>query len=176
MMPKKLLLAAAVPALLGAAWLLHTRQHKRGTLPKDTRIVRLLVRKSVRRMEAYDAAGRLLKSYPVALGFQPVGHKQFEGDGKTPEGIYTINERNPNSAFHKNLGISYPNAADTAFAQAQGKSAGGLIKIHGLRNGHDIGKAHLLSDWTHGCIAVTNPEIDELYELVAEHAEIEIRP
>ena len=128
-------------------------------------------------MDAYDAQCRLLKTYPVALGFNPVGHKQFEGDGKTPEGHYIINDRNPNSGYHKNLGVSYPNDADRAYAATQGKSAGGNIKIHGMRNGMGaIGAQHLHLDWTHGCIAVTDGEIDELYALVKPQAEIEILP
>lgn len=145
-------------------------------LPENTRITRLVVDKAARRMSAFSD-GRLVKTYDISLGSNPVGHKQFEGDGKTPEGIYRINERNPNSRYHKNLGISYPNAADRRFAQSQGKSAGGLIKIHGLRNGMGaIGRRHLKYDWTAGCIAVTDEEIDELYRSVVHNAEIEIRP
>ena len=146
-------------------------------LPADSEIAKLVVRKADHEMDAYDAQGRLLKTYPVALGFNPVGHKQFEGDGKTPEGRYTINDRNPNSGYHKNLGVSYPNDADRAYAAAQGKSAGGDIKIHGMRNGMGtIGAQHLHRDWTHGCIAVTDGEIDELFALVKPQAEIEILP
>ena len=146
-------------------------------LPADSEIAKLVVRKADREMDAYDAQDRLLKTYPVALGFNPVGHKQFEGDGKTSEGRYTINDRNPNSGYHKNLGISYPNEADLAYAASQGKSAGGDIKIHGMRNGMGaIGAQHLHRDWTHGCIAVTDGEIDELYALVKPQAEIEILP
>ena len=111
-------------------------------LPADSEIAKLVVRKADREMDAYDAQGRLLKTYPVALGFNPVGHKQFEGDGKTPEGRYIINDRNPNSGYHKNLGVSYPNDADRAYAAAQGKSAGGDIKIHGMRNGMGAIGAH----------------------------------
>ena len=145
-------------------------------LPEDAVIDRLVVHKSKRTMSAYSQ-GRLLKTYPISLGKQPVGHKQFEGDGKTPEGKYRINERNPNSGYHKNLGVSYPNDADRAYAAAQGKSAGGDIKIHGMRNGMGaIGAQHLHRDWTHGCIAVTDGEIDELYALVKPQAEIEILP
>ena len=146
-------------------------------LPADSEIAKLVVRKADREMDAYDAQGRLLKTYPVALGFNPVGHKQFEGDGKTPEGRYIINDRNPNSGYHKNLGVSYPNEADKAYAAAQGKSPGGLIKIHGIKNGWgSIGKRHLQRDWTDGCIAVTDEEIDELYRSVKHNAEIEILP
>lgn len=119
----------------------------------------------------------MLKIYPIALGFNPIGRKQFQGDGKTPEGVYRINERNPNSAYHKNLGISYPNAADKAYAAGQGKAPGGLIKIHGLPNGQGfIGRQHLRLDWTDGCIAVTDDEIDELYRSVVHNAPIDIRP
>ncbi|QNS16210.1 L,D-transpeptidase family protein [Mannheimia bovis] len=146
------------------------------SLPEGIEITRLVVLKGQRQMFAYNG-DKLIKIYPISLGFNPIGHKQFEGDGKTPEGIYTINERNKNSNYHKNLGISYPNSQDKAFAEAQGKSAGGLIKIHGLHNGFgDIGRNHLLKDWTHGCIAVTNEEIDELFSSVIHRAEIEIKP
>ena len=145
-------------------------------LPENAVIDRLVVHKSKRTMSAYSQ-GRLLKTYPISLGKQPVGHKQFEGDGKTPEGKYRINERNPNSGYHKNLGVSYPNEADKAYAAAQGKSPGGLIKIHGMKNGWGfIGKKHLQRDWTNGCIAVTDEEVDELYRSVKHNAEIEILP
>ena len=145
-------------------------------LPEDAVIDRLVVHQSKRTMSAYSQ-GKLLKTYPIALGKQPVGHKHFEGDGKTPEGKYRINDRNPNSAYHKNLGVSYPNETDKAYAAAQGKSPGGLIKIHGIKNGWgSIGKRHLQRDWTDGCIAVTDEEIDELYRSVKHNAEIEILP
>ena len=145
-------------------------------LPEYAVIDRLVVHKSKRTMSAYSK-GKLLKTYPIALGKQPVGHKHFEGDGKTPEGKYRINDRNPNSAYHKNLGVSYPNEADKTYAAAQGKSPGGLIKIHGIKNGWgSIGKRHLQRDWTDGCIAVTDEEIDELYRSVKHNAEIEILP
>lgn len=140
-------------------------------------IDRLVVFKSKREMYAYSGE-ELVKIYPIALGKNPIGHKQFEGDNRTPEGVYTINERNPNSAYYKNLGISYPNEQDIAYAESQGKSAGGLIKIHGIRNGYGnlIGYRHLLTDWTEGCIAVTNPEMDELFYAVEHNAIIDIRP
>lgn len=145
-------------------------------LPNNATITRLVVFKNERQMWAYDH-DKLLKIYPISLGGTPVGHKQFEGDQKTPEGIYRINERNPHSSYHKNLGISYPNANDKAYAASQGKSAGGLIKIHGLPNKlPDIGRQHLRYDWTDGCIAVTNNEIDELFNAVVHNAEIDIRP
>ncbi|MFD2601149.1 L,D-transpeptidase family protein [Flavobacterium suzhouense] len=143
-------------------------------LPKGTIIDKLVVRKSERKMEAYSE-GNLIKTYNVALGKDPVGHKQFEGDNKTPEGIYIINDRNPRSAYYKNLGVSYPNATDKSNALKLGKPAGGDIKIHGLRNDKGyMGKLHKMKDWTAGCIAVTNDEMDELYATVKQNAEIEI--
>jgi len=97
------------------------------------------------------------------LGRNPVGHKEFEGDKKTPEGIYTINDKNPNSGYYKNLGVSYPNAQDIENAKKLGKPAGGDIKIHGIRNYCGIiGKFQRWADWTYGCIAPTNREMEEI--------------
>lgn len=156
--------------IIAIAWYWYPSTH----LPDGTTIDKLVVYKAARKMEAYSDS-KLVKTYNIALGKEPVGHKQFEGDNKTPEGIYTINARNPNSGYHKNLGVSYPNAADKAFADKQGKSPGGHIKIHGLRNDSGyIGKLHRLKDWTAGCIAVTNDEVDELYAAVKKNAEIVI--
>lgn len=119
----------------------------------------------------------LLKTYKIALGKNPIGHKQFEGDFKTPEGNYKIDGKNAKSSFHKNLGISYPDENDLENAKSLGKPAGGDIKIHGLRNGKGyISKFHRWQDWTAGCIAVTDDEIDELYEAVKTGATIEIHP
>jgi len=143
-------------------------------LPNGAKIDSIVVFKSKRQLLAYSK-GNLLKKYKIALGRQPVGAKQFEGDRKTPEGIYFINDKNPNSGWHKNLGISYPNQNDIENAIAQGKTAGGNIKIHGLQNGKGyIGKFHRFKDWTLGCIALTNEEVDELYNAVIIGAEIKI--
>ncbi|HNY63031.1 MAG TPA: L,D-transpeptidase family protein [Bacteroidales bacterium] len=120
---------------------------------------------------------QVVKTYKISLGRVPKGAKEFEGDKKTPEGSYIIDDKNPNSAYHKNLGISYPNKADIEHADSLGKSPGGLIKIHGMKNGFGwIGRFHLLRDWTLGCIAVTDQEIDELYEYVKIGTPIEIKP
>lgn len=144
-------------------------------LPEDHQVDRIVVEKSQRQMHVYSG-DRLLKTYQIALGFSPEGDKQMEGDGRTPEGTYTINDRNPNSGYHLNLGISYPSEEDMREAEALGKNPGGDIKIHGLRNGLGyIGKLHRHMDWTAGCIAVTNTEMDELYERVPIGTEIEIR-
>jgi hypothetical protein len=105
-------------------------------------------------------------------GFAPEGHKQFEGDGKTPEGEYIIDRRNPNSRFHLSIGISYPNAADRAFARSQGKSPGGDIFIHG--RGKYPGSNR--DDWTWGCIAVTDREMEDIYAMVRNGTPITIKP
>ena len=118
--------------------------------------------------------GRALKTYGVDLGGAPVGDKQFEGDQKTPEGTYIIDRRNPNSRFHLSLGISYPNAQDIAEAKAMGKSPGGDIFIHGQRNPFRIGAEE--GDWTWGCIAVKNKEMEEIYAMVRNGTPITINP
>ena len=113
----------------------------------------------------------VIKAYPISLGFTPQGHKQAEGDGRTPEGIYWINRRNPQSQYHLSLGISYPNTQDTARARAAGVSPGGDIFIHGE------GKLRaFLPDWTAGCIAVSNHDIEEIYAMVPNGTPIVIKP
>ena len=145
-------------------------------LPANAVVDRLVVYKSERKMEAYSN-GILLKSYTISLGGNPKGAKVYEGDRKTPEGIYTINDKNPNSGYHKNLGISYPNNENRARAKELGRPVGGAVKIHGLRNGIGfIGKLQRWYDWTNGCIALTNQEVDELYRSVKVGAEIVIKP
>lgn len=113
---------------------------------------------------------KVLESYPIKLGFAPVGHKEIEGDGKTPEGIYRINRRNPNSSFHLSLGISYPNAQDRARAAAMGKSPGGDIFIHGQKKPFRRDKG----DWTWGCISVTNRQMEDIYAMVGNGTPIQI--
>lgn len=146
------------------------------TIPAGTPIDSIVVLKSQRELRVYNNY-RLLKTYKVALGEQPIGPKHFEGDMKTPEGLYHIYDKNPNSDYHKNLGISYPNATDRAYAAKNGKPAGGSVKIHGLKNGKGyIGAAHRLTDWTHGCIALTDEEVDEIYSHTAIGTPINILP
>ena len=141
-----------------------------------THVDSILVEKSERMLTVFYEQ-QAVKTYEVALGGNPVGHKQHQGDSRTPEGLYRIDGKNPNSAYHKNLGMSYPNNADRAAARKLGKSPGGDIKIHGLANGYgSIGKAHLLSDWTLGCIALTDEEMDELYDSVPVGTPILILP
>jgi murein L,D-transpeptidase YafK len=145
-------------------------------LPTDIQIDKLVVYKSKRELLAYSNE-KLVKTYKISLGSNPIGDKEFEGDKKTPEGLYIINDKNPNSGYHKNLGVSYPNKDDIENAKRLGKPVGGDIKIHGLRNRTGIiGKFHRWTDWTLGCIAVTDEEIDELYNAVKIGTPIEIHP
>jgi murein L,D-transpeptidase YafK len=147
-----------------------------GKLPKEIKIDSIIVYKSKREMNVYSK-GNLVKTYPIALGRQAIGAKEYEGDKKTPEGIYYINAKNPNSGWYKNLGISYPNSKDMKRAKQLGMPAGGDIKIHGLKNGNgSIGKFHRWFDWTLGCIALTNEEMEELYNAVSVGAKIKIYP
>lgn len=118
-----------------------------------------------------------MRSYRVALGRAPAGDKRRIGDGRTPEGVYTIDGRNGASEFHRSLHVSYPSAADRRSAHEAGDDPGGDIMIHGLPDDAAwVGGDHTRFDWTEGCIAVTNEEIDELWELVADGTPIEIRP
>jgi L,D-transpeptidase catalytic domain len=141
---------------------------KRYSGPAVTLVV---VDKSDRKMWLHHNE-KVLKIYDVDLGRAPAGHKQFEGEGKTPEGRYTIDRRNPNSRFHLSLGISYPNAQDRAFAEAQGKKPGGEIFIHGRSRfrGGNIG------DWTEGCIAVSDKQMEVIYSMIRDGTPIIIRP
>jgi murein L,D-transpeptidase YafK len=134
-------------------------------------VTRIIVQKSQRRMYLLHG-GTVLKSYEVDLGYAPLGAKQFEGDGKTPEGTYLIDRRNPNSDFHLSLGISYPDADDIAAARAAGKAPGGDIFIHGDRRPFDPKGP----DWTVGCIAVTDKEIEQIYAMVRNGTPIDINP
>lgn len=115
---------------------------------------------------------QVLKSYRVGLGFSPAGHKRFEGDGRTPEGTYIIDRRNPNSEFHLSIGVSYPNGADRIYASSKGRNPGGDIFIHGRPWKNRKGG----QDWTAGCIAVTNREMEEIYAMVRNGTRITINP
>ncbi|MGH1332087.1 MAG: L,D-transpeptidase family protein [Paracoccaceae bacterium] len=136
----------------------------------------ILVEKSARKLTLMRE-GEAIGHFNISLGADgDGGHKLFEGDERTPEGLYTIDWRNPKSIAHLSLHISYPNAADVAQAQNLGKSAGGNIMIHGLPNGWGlIGKLHLAFDWTNGCIAITNAEMQDVWSRVPNGTKIEIR-
>lgn len=137
-------------------------------LPVGTIADSIVVFKSERKMHIYKEK-KLLKSYNISLGDNPVGHKEKEGDEKTPEGLYTISGRNPNSKYHLSLRISYPNQRDKMNALSNGFSPGGDIMIHGLPNTTGFLKGYFVQrDWTNGCIAVMNEEIEELWSAVED--------
>jgi murein L,D-transpeptidase YafK len=150
--------------------------HSNNPIDKSIKIDKIIIEKSKRELQVYSH-DKLIKTYKISLGRNSVGKKEFEGDKKTPEGQYIINDKNPNSGYYKNLGISYPNKKDNENANRIGKNPGGQIKIHGIKNGFGwIGKLHLLMDWTAGCIALTNKEIDELYEIIKVGTPVIIKP
>ncbi len=137
---------------------------------------KIIIHKARRRMMLMKD-DRVICTYTISLGGNPEGHKVQEGDGRTPEGLYTIDWKNPQSKFHLSLRISYPNKNDSDHAKKLGVPPGGNIMIHGLTNGLGwIGKLHTLYDWTSGCIAVTNPEIEHLWNCVEIGTPVEIFP
>lgn len=145
------------------------------SIPLNSKIDNIIVDKSDRTMHVFSEEN-LLKTYSIAIGKNTRGKKEYKGDQKTPEGHYTIFNKNPYSRYHKNLGISYPNTEDKAHAKKLGKNTGGDIKIHGT--GTELGPFDIFHTWfyTDGCIRVTNNEMDELYEAVKIGAKIEIKP
>jgi murein L,D-transpeptidase YafK len=167
-------LFGAVAALTVATYAV--AHHVWDPLPVDTTIDQIVVEKAARKLSIF-ANGRKLKSYRVALGRNPVGRKEQEGDMKTPEGIYKIDSRNPHSDFHLALHISYPSDEDIARATERGVPAGFDIMIHGIRNGLGwIGAFHRRHDWTAGCIALTDEEIEELWRVTPDGTPVEIWP
>ena len=136
---------------------------------------RVVVYKGARKLVLLSQ-GKELRSYKVALGGEPVGPKTRQGDHRTPEGLYVLDSRNPDGHYYKAFHISYPNAQDIAAARELGVSPGGDIMLHGLRKEYGLGKAHTLRDWTNGCVAVTDEEMDEIWGLVRVGTPIEIKP
>lgn len=154
---RSLILGGTALVALGAC---SNSKFKRYGGPEVTYVV---VNKEDRRMFLMHH-DKVLKDYKIKLGFAPVGHKEIEGDGRTPEGLYHIDRRNPNSRFHLSLGISYPNEQDVAHAKALGKSPGGEIFIHGQQNPFKRDK----DDWTWGCISVKNKQMEDIYAMVSD--------
>ncbi|MRX51243.1 L,D-transpeptidase family protein [Paracoccus sp. S-4012] len=132
------------------------------------------VNKSSRQMMLYSGS-QVIAAYNVGLGQAPSGHKQFSGDSKTPEGVYYIDRRNPDSRYHLSIGISYPNPQDAAFALTEGKHPGGDIFIHGRGPDGNV-LAPQKWDWTEGCIAVTDAEMEDIYAMVRDGTPIRINP
>jgi murein L,D-transpeptidase YafK len=145
-------------------------------LAPGTKADLVVVHKAARRLELFRG-NELLKSYQVSLGRHPIGAKTQQGDGRTPEGDYRLDYRNPASSFHKALHISYPEPADIASARSRNADPGGLVMVHGMRNGLGwIGRLHRVIDWTDGCVAVTNNEIDEISDAVPVGTKIVLEP
>jgi len=137
---------------------------------------KVLIEKKERRLTLLTK-GEVIKTYKIALGGNPVGPKERQGDNKTPEGTYIIDSRNSNSGYHLSLHISYPNEKDKMRAKEIGVSPGGDIMIHGIKNGFSlVGASHAEVDWTKGCIAVSNQEMEEIYKFVPNGTTVEIRP
>jgi len=143
-------------------------------LAAETQVDRLLVDKSERVLIGYAKGREIVRYSHIRLGNAPVGHKRFEGDERTPEGDYRIDGRNPNSRYHLSLRVSYPNEADRAFAAARGRSPGGDIFIHGQPNARP--GPPIARDWTDGCVALSNAEIEQLWTIVPDGTPITIRP
>lgn len=161
---------------LGAAGILAGAHLNLRPLPSNVTADHVLVEKSTRRLTLLRN-GTPLKTYRVALGHSPVGPKEREGDQRTPEGAYRIDFHKEDSDFHRALHVSYPEQRDIDRAAAEGFSPGGDIMIHGIRNGTGwIGAFHRRNDWTAGCIAVADFEIDEIWRAVSDGTPIEIRP
>lgn len=140
----------------------------------DNSINTIIVYKADRKLEL-RSDNNVIKTYRIALGKNPIGHKKRQGDNKTPEGTYKISGKNPNSKFHKSLRISYPNEQDILCAKNNCANPGSDIMIHGLdKKSSWIGKAHVARDWTQGCIAVSNDEMDEIYRTIKVGATIQI--
>jgi len=137
---------------------------------------KILIEKEERRLTLFSK-GKVIKTYKIALGGNPNGPKEMQGDNKTPEGIYTIDSRNKDSRYHLSLHISYPNEKDKEHARELGVSPGGDIMIHGIKNGYSwVGDLHAKVDWTEGCIAVTDKEIEEIDRLAPNGTVVEIKP
>ncbi len=137
---------------------------------------KIVIEKKARRLKLIST-GEVLKTYKIALGGNPIGPKEREGDNKTPEGTYCIDARNEDSHYHRSLHISYPNERDKMRARELGVSPGGNIMIHGIKKGFSwVGDAHTEVDWTKGCIAVTDEEIEEIDKLTPNGTIVEIRP
>lgn len=144
--------------------------------PAIRKIDRAVVEKGKHTLTVYSG-NQVVASYRIALGREPVGAKNCEGDYKTPEGRYKIVGQNPNSRFYRSLLLDYPNANDIAVAKKLNCKPGGHVAIHGLENGFEwVGRTHSSVDWTNGCVAVTNQEMDHLWKLLPIGTPVEIHP
>lgn len=172
-----LLIFILILVLITAGYFMEQKKEYKIDESLKGRVNLIVVEKYKRKLFIYHD-DELLKTYKISLGKNPIGHKQFEGDSKTPEGVYHIDSKNPKSKYFLNLGISYPNEKDKEYAARHNKSAGGDIKIHGLPNGFSMAEPlfDIYGDWTEGCIAVSNNDMAELYEIIDIGTKIEIKP
>lgn len=171
-MKRASLLIVVVSIALLIAWANWPEQ----PLPPSIVAERLIVDKGARRLSVVSH-GRIAKTYRVSLGHHPVGKKEREGDGRTPEGLYYIDLRKDKTCCYRSLEISYPSAEDRRHAATGGYSPGGLIMVHGLGRGFGwVGRLQRFHDWTDGCVAVTNKEMAELWRAVPVGTPIELRP
>ncbi len=163
-------------AIIMIASMIGCEEDRRGQSTIAPNIDGIVVEKSSRRLHLMSA-GKVVRTYRIALGRNPVGRKSREGDNRTPEGTYVVDGRNANSSYHRSLHISYPSPVDFQQARRSDDSLGGNIMIHGIRNGLGwLGPFHRLFDWTRGCIAVTNKEIEEIWVLVPNGTTIVLQP
>jgi len=170
-------LITLIAVAAGAAWFGWHRYGPRPSAPvmapEAARVDHILIEKSARRLTA-SLEGAVVMQVDIALGFAPEGDKQVEGDGKTPVGVFKVDRRNPQSAYHLSLGLDYPQPDNVTRAQQQGIDPGGDIFIHGQPNG--VVGLTLPGDWTAGCIAISNTEMAQLWSLTATGTTVEIRP
>ncbi|OOG76638.1 hypothetical protein BLJAPNOD_03788 [Ensifer sp. M14] len=154
------------------AWLLAACSSALANDPAD----RVVVHKAKRLLQLYRD-GEMLREYSIALGGNPIGHKEREGDRRTPEGLYVLDWRNDKSGYHLSMHVSYPRPEDVTAAAAKGVEPGGMIMIHGQPNYFGwLAFMTQMFDWTDGCIAVTNAEMDEIWNMVPNNTPIEINP
>ena len=167
-----------LPAVAAALLLLMVAGCASDQPAKLTKADKVVVKKSERKLQLIQN-GEVLREYRIALGDRPRGHKMRQGDERTPEGDYILDWRNPNSRFHKSIHVSYPNSRDLRFARFMGADAGGMIMIHGQPNhirSAKIKAEYKTRDWTDGCIAVQNHEMDEIWRTVRNGTPIKIMP
>ena len=176
-----LLIATSLLGLSGCESVSSTSRHPKPAprkivkLPTPSHADRVVIEKSKRTLTAY-AGKQVIATFRVALGREPVGPKACQGDYRTPEGHYKIIGQNPISSYYRSLRLDYPNAEDIANARKMRCDPGGNIVIHGLQNGYDwVGRTHCSVDWTSGCIAVTNQEMDYLWKILPVGTPVEIR-
>jgi murein L,D-transpeptidase YafK len=171
----RILTAAAIVGALILGGAVPFLEEPRAPLADDVKADSIVVDKSQHSMSLLRD-GAVLRTYRVALGRGGPEPKSQEGDARTPQGAYRIDSRNPRSSFHRALHVSYPSATDVAAARARGVSAGSDVMIHGIRNGLGwLGRLHRMMDWTAGCIAVTDREMDEVWRVVPDGTPIIIK-